>query len=582
MLALILLSVLFYAHAARKALVIGNASYQSSPLRNPVNDVNLVADKLQKLGFAVTKVTNADQRSMDQALNSFAAGLTGSDEAVFYYSGHGANVDGINYLIPVGREINYEEDLPYYAFNCNHALDLLQRARITVAVLDACRDNPFRGVRSGSKGLANMQGKAGSQYIIFATEQGKTAADGSGSHSPFTESFVSYLDEPLKVEDLMKRVTQDVKTRTSARQIPWTSGNLIEDFYFARATGNVPATQLPEEAQVQTVRNYGWILVSSSREADVHLDGSFKGRVSAAADLKISGVTVGSHSLEARTSGGSESKNLYVGKNQESVAHFGWLPDNMVFVEGGSFMMGSNDGDDNEKPVHPVTVSTFWIGKYEVTQKEWTEMIGSNPGRDYEVGDNYPVYYVSWYDILRYCNLRSIAEGLTPCYTISGNTNPANWGAVPTSLNATWDVAICNWNANGYRLPTEAEWEYAARGGTKSIGYAYAGSNDLNNVGWYDSNSGSRMHEVGLKTPNELGIHDMSGNVWEWCWDWYDSYSSESYHNPTGPDSGSRRMLRGGDWQWFDLFCLVSYRCPFPPSGIDNLYYGFRLCRAMN
>ncbi len=580
MLALILLSVLFYAHAARKALVIGNASYQSSPLRNPVNDVNLVADKLQKLGFAVTKVTNADQRSMDQALNSFAAGLTGSDEAVFYYSGHGANVDGINYLIPVGREINYEEDLPYFAFNCNHAMDLLQRARITVAVLDACRDNPFRGVRSGSKGLANMQGKAGSQYIIFATEQGKTAADGSGSHSPFTESFVSYLDEPLKVEDLMKRVTQDVKTRTYSRQIPWTSGNLIEDFYFARATGNVPATQLPEEAQAQTVRNYGWILVSSSQEADVYLDGSFKGRVSAAADLKISGVTVGSHSLEARTSGKSESKNLYVGKNQESAAHFGWTPDNMVLVERGSFQMGSNDGDSDEKPVHPVTVSSFWIGKYEVTQAEWQEVMGSNPSN--WKGDRLPVEQVSWYDAVSYCNKRSIQEGLQPCYTISGSTDPANWGAVPTSSNATWNAAICDWSANGYRLPTEAEWEYAARGGKHSKGYKYSGSNDISSVAWYDGNSSAKTHEVGTKTANELGIHDMSGNVWEWCGDRYDKryYSKSPGSDPVGAGSGSFRVLRGGSWYGNDNYCRVAYRLNGNPV-FRGSNLGLRLARAV-
>jgi formylglycine-generating enzyme required for sulfatase activity len=259
--------------------------------------------------------------------------------------------------------------------------------------------------------------------------------------------------------------------------------------------------------------------------------------------------------------------------------------DNMVFVQGGMYQMGSNDGESDEKPVHNVTVSDFYIGKYEVTQKEWQDVMGSNPSAtDRGIGDSYPVNRVSWYDILVFCNKLSMKEALTPVYSISGSPNPGNWGSIPTS-NSTWDAVTCNWNANGYRLPTEAEWEYAARGCNKSVtlngveGYKYSGSNNIDEVAWYDSNSGSKTQPVGTKKPNELGIYDMSGNVWEWCWDWKGSYSSSSQTNPKGASSRSSRVIRGGSWNYDAEYCRVATRnCGYPNS--RNRILGFRLLRS--
>jgi len=238
-------------------------------------------------------------------------------------------------------------------------------------------------------------------------------------------------------------------------------------------------------------------------------------------------------------------------------------PPEMIQVEGGTFMMGSNDGEDDEKPVHQVTVSSFMIGKYEVTQKEWREVMGSNPSNF--KSDDLPVEQVSWYDAVEYCNKRSIKEGLNPCYSGSG-----------TSIS-------CNWNASGYRLPTEAEWEFAARGGTKSKGYTYSGSNYIGSVAWYYDNSGSTTQTVGTRAANELGVYDMSGNVWEWCWDWYgDGYYAESRSpDPTGSGAGSYRVIRGGSWDYYDSDCRVANRCSNDP--VFGYYFGIglRVLRAI-
>ncbi|GBU22103.1 hypothetical protein R80B4_02008 [Fibrobacteres bacterium R8-0-B4] len=232
-------------------------------------------------------------------------------------------------------------------------------------------------------------------------------------------------------------------------------------------------------------------------------------------------------------------------------------PIEMVLVEGGTFTMGctSEQGDDcfaYESPTHPVTLSSYYIGKYEVTQGLWKAVMGSLPSDFTEdslhgMGDNYPVYYVSWDDIVN--------EFIPKINKLTGKT---------------------------YRLPTEAEWEYAARGGNKSGGYKYSGSNNIDDVAWYGyylkegGTSGETTNPVGTKSPNELGIYDMIGNVWEWVSDWYGDYSSTAQADPTGPSSGSDRVNRGGSWHDVARFCRVSYRNEFNPD--DSIsFIGFRL-----
>ena len=215
----------------------------------------------------------------------------------------------------------------------------------------------------------------------------------------------------------------------------------------------------------------------------------------------------------------------------------------MVRVQGGTFTMGCTSeqgGDcyDDEKPAHRVTLSDYYIGETEVTQALWEAVMGSNPS--YFKDPVLPVEHVSWDDCQTF---------LTKLNQLTGKT---------------------------FRLPTEAEWEYAARGGNQSKGYKYSGSNTIDDVAWYYDNGGSKTHAVGTKQANELGIYDMSGNVYEWCSDRYGSYGSSAQTNPTGAATGSYRVLRGGSWDYFARGCRVSCRGYGNPGSWDS-YYGLRL-----
>ena len=221
----------------------------------------------------------------------------------------------------------------------------------------------------------------------------------------------------------------------------------------------------------------------------------------------------------------------------------------MVYVEGGTFDMGAtseqgSDAYDNEYPVHSVTLDGYYIGKFEVTQELWLAVMGSWPGTApsnvWGVGANYPAYNISWNDCQEFVSMLNSLTGRT------------------------------------FRLPTEAEWEYAARGGKKSSHYKYSGSGNIYDVAWNRDNSGGKTHAVGTKSPNELGIYDMSGNVWEWCSDWYGSYSAGAQTNPQGPSSGSGRVLRGGSWFDVARSCRVSHRGYYDPNTSFNCY-GLRL-----
>ena len=244
-------------------------------------------------------------------------------------------------------------------------------------------------------------------------------------------------------------------------------------------------------------------------------------------------------------------------------------PENLVLVNGGKFMMG----EDSE--AHEVSLATFCIGRYQVTQSQFTELTGNQNPSHFKDNPNCPVENVSWFDAIQFCNLLNRKYGFPDTYDAEGNL-------LDIDGKTTRNLA----RVHGFRLPTEAEWEYAARGGSKSKGYEYSGSNNLKEVGWHNKNAGDKTHPVGSLKPNELGLYDMSGNVWEWCHDWYDTkyYSfckgKGTAENPIGPDTGSLRVLRGGSWLHVAQNCRAAYRDANTP-GYRNHYLGFRLALSL-
>jgi len=262
------------------------------------------------------------------------------------------------------------------------------------------------------------------------------------------------------------------------------------------------------------------------------------------------------------------------------------LVDNeMILVESGSFTLG----------VRPSQVSSFHIGKFEVTWGEWLEVRNWAAANGYDIGtrgkgcaDTHPVRYVNWYDAVKWCNARSEMEGITPVYyTDSSHVTVYRTGTYKVNNSEA------RWEANGYRLPTEAEWQHAAMGGVKSEGYLYSGSNDLDTVAWYSLNAagaacdltqsqaGLGTWPVGEKLPNELGLYDMSGNVEELCWDWHGNiFGFDPVTDPRGPDTGRliNRIARGGGWANTEYSCQVATRSQAVPNGYGE-FVGFRVVR---
>ena len=367
--------------------------------------------------------------------------------------------------------------------------------------------------------------------------------------------------------------------KKSVGTIPWT-GSLKDGMHLIEAkkegyrsqqrTINLSQQQKLDVAFTELAAIQGNLSVNYKPfGADVYIDGNKVGQ----SPRVFNGLLVGNHKVEIKKDGyGTESKTVNILEGQtatlvgvlttnssSSVASGSSLSGStitipvkkgisidMVRVEAGTFTMGAapefpemKDPDNDEKPAHQVTLTNdYYIGKYEVTQALWQAVMGNNPSEF--KGDKLPVEQVSWYD----CQ-----DFLSKLNSITGKT---------------------------FRLPTEAEWEYAARGGKKSRGYQYSGSNNISDVAWYYYSNGSKTRAVGTKQPNELGIYDMSGNVWEWCQDWKGSYSSSSQVNPTGANSGSYRVFRGGSWLYSARFCRSSFRSNNTP-GYRNDNLGLRL-----
>ncbi|WP_461245849.1 formylglycine-generating enzyme family protein [Treponema sp. R6D11] len=346
----------------------------------------------------------------------------------------------------------------------------------------------------------------------------------------------------------------------------------------------------------------------SSTQTTTQLTLTFSAAITglAASDITITGVTVTKGTLSNSGSvytlpisefnaGGtltvSVSKSGYtISGSPKEVTIYVFME--MVTITGGTFTMGSPTNEpsrNTDETQHSVTLSGFKMGKYEVTQEQYQAVMGSNPSNftsavagESNTPGKLPVEKVSWYDALVFCNKLSVMEGLNPVYSINGITDPSFWitnngGTIPASDNATWNAVVMDKSKNGYRLPTEAEWEYACRAGTTT---AYnTGDTISENTGWYNNNSSSKTHQVGLKPENTFGLYDMHGNVLEWCWDWYEDYSSGTQTDPTGVATGTYKVKRGGSY--YNASNVLRSACRYVDvSYSQGLYSGIRVVRS--
>jgi len=563
------------AEDKRFALIIGNGNYQGmSSLINPVNDAKDIAAALKALGFDVTLLTDANRKRMNEALNDFHDHLAANSDSagLFWYAGHGIQSKNENYLIPVAADIKREADLEDEAVGVHRLMSLLDDARnkLNLIVLDACRNNPLPSKARGDvRGLTVVSSAPPESVIMYSTGAGQVANDGSGRNSPFAQAFLKYVNQPGDITVIIKDVTAETKRLTNGSQVPYVYSSLTLDYSLAKAANPVPTTGTPASAVsgadfgTVTVAK-GGLSVSLAGDGKVSLLGKTVD-VPAGGTLPIEAVPVGDYPITVTYGDGrTERATATIRENRTTQVDFKYRPTaggssgvqngaigpivdgrsftngvgmTLVAVTGGSYTMGSPENEAGREPwdkgnekQHVVTVGDFYIGRTEVTQVQYRQVMGENPS--HFKGDNLPVEGVSWFDAAAFCNKLSEMEGRSPAYDRKGT-----------------EVSLLR-GANGYRLPTEAEWEYAARGGAHadSPSSAYAGSAQADEVAWYKGNSGNATHPIGLKKPNALGLYDMNGNVWQWCQDWYATDITGYTRDPTGPASGSARVERGGSW----------------------------------
>lgn len=335
----------------RVALVVGNWNYRVAPLRNPASDSRDIAQALRELGFDVTYRTNIDRKTFRQVIREFGDRIRRGGTGLFYYAGHGMQAGGHNYLVPVGADIQQEDEIPDEALEADMVLRKMRSAgnRLNIVILDACRNNPFaRSFRSGGTGLARMDAPKGT-LISYATAPGSVASDGKGENSPFTHHLLQEMRRPgVPVEQVFKRVRQGVLKATKDKQTPWEASSLTGDFYFTPAK--------PGAATLQT---------------------------------QAPALSTASSPQTARA---PHAGDLW--KDRATGMAFVWVP-------GGCFEMGRKEGELDAHFIHEVCVDGFWMGQHEVTRGAWQQVMKKSPPGN-KAGDQHPVENISWLDSQRF------------------------------------------------------------------------------------------------------------------------------------------------------------------------------------
>ena len=554
----------------RLALVIGNGAYQkTSELPNPPNDAADMASTLKELGFEVLSGTNQSKRQMETLIREFGDKLARQGGVgLFFYAGHGLQVKGSNYLIPVEADIPAEDEIDYAAINLDFLLKKMASAgnNLNIVILDACRNNPFarswrnfRDIGEGS-GLAKITPPTGT-IMLYATQPGNVASDGSGRNGLFTESLLNQIKKPdVELDTMIKALARDVSEKSEKKQFPWKEGIVTGDFYFAGGGGsNVPRPNPTPTVESGDAEDVLWQEVSKQNTklaVESYLSEYPKGKYVATAKLKLNVFEAEEQkkikeAAEQRQTKAAEPQKWEEAKRIDTIESY---QSYLTAYPKGEHLNEANQriGDLNRtgESVNSIGMrfvripgKTFSMGKYEVTQAEWKAVMEDLPSKcdkgklegDF-LGDKKPIICVMWGEALEFIK----------------------------RLNTS--------GVGQYRLPTQAEWEYAARAGAAT---EYYWGNDINQAGdfaWYVQNSGKTIHEVGLKKPNAFGLYDMAGNVLEWCSDNLDQKIGDK-------DVWQWRGVSGGgnwgddpkDQRFVQLRKIERYR--------RNTFLGFRLIR---
>lgn len=510
----------------RVALVIGNSAYRVRRLPNPVNDSRLMAETLRQLGFDVIHREDLTRAQMQEAITEFGSRLRAGGVALFYYAGHGVQISGRNYLVPVEvTSIDSPQDVEAKMLYAGYPLELMSAKNgLNIMVLDACRDNPFKfGFAADVKqGFAEARATTTGTLIAFSTAPGYVALDGQGNQSPYTSALSqNLLLRPSRIEDVFIRTRIQVDNATHGKQIPWESSSLKSVFYFtpdalASLAPNAPnltpvLSQLRQEVTRRNLLrsfNYQVVFVDESGSTTAQKKGAARAFTETPGDIEMVAVPGGKFAMGTN---GTAAEKLYYELSNDSAEE-----------EEAS----EQDIPTYEMPQHDVLVQEFFMSRYEVTQAQWVAVMGQLPPIPANLlGPNMPVVNVSWEDAQAFCQRLSLK----------------------TSRN--------------YRLPSEAEWEYACRAGTQT--YFAFGNALSSNLANYNSlvpfGRAPRKSPLQMATAvgqslvaNGFGLYDMHGNVWEWCADyWHDSYNGAPNDGKAWvgqSDDENLRVLRGGSW----------------------------------